>query len=144
MGELIDRDQEHLRLLKLGFYLLAGTSTFFSLFALLYAILGSFLASGVIPQAKDSTEDPRLIGWIFTGVSLVVFVLGTIGSYLTYFAGRSLAERRRRTFCMIMAGLWCLSIPFGTAIGICAIVVLNRTSVKGLFEGKTWSPLISP
>ena len=32
MGELIDRDQEHLNLLKWGYYVMAGMTGFFSLF----------------------------------------------------------------------------------------------------------------
>jgi hypothetical protein len=40
MAEMVDRDQEHLRLLKLGYYILAGMTCFFSLFALLYAGIG--------------------------------------------------------------------------------------------------------
>ena len=33
---------------------------------------------------------------------------------------------------MLVAALLCLSIPFGTVLGICAIIVLSRPSVKAL------------
>jgi hypothetical protein len=41
--------------------------------------------------------------------------------------------------------LCCLSIPWGTAFGICAIGVLNRPSVKALFDlPRTALPLDPP
>jgi hypothetical protein len=42
---------------------------------------------------------------------------------------------------MVMAGLCCLQVPWGTAIGICAINVLNRPSVMAMFESKGPPPL---
>ena len=45
---------------------------------------------------------------------------------------------------MLVAALLCLSIPFGTVLGICAIIVLSRPSVKGLFEGQSAPAIQSP
>src|SRR5271157_1075744 len=49
MGELVDRDQEHLFLLKLGHYILSGATAFISLFALFYVGLGAVLTPVVFP-----------------------------------------------------------------------------------------------
>src|SRR6185503_9557006 len=46
MGELVDRDQEHLRLLVWAHYIWAGTIGFFSLFTLIYIGLGVMMVSG--------------------------------------------------------------------------------------------------
>jgi hypothetical protein len=134
MGELVDRDQEHLKLLKWGFYLMAGMAAFVTLFSLLYVGVASLIAVGGLPDAPSRGIDPRIVGAMFFGFSMVFFLISLSGTLLTFFAGRWLAERRRRIFCMVMAGLWCLSIPFGTAIGICAILVLQRPSVQALFD----------
>ena len=71
---------------------------------------------------------------IFLGIGVAFLVLGLGVTLLTYLVGRYLRDRRHRTFCLVMAGLSCLQIPWGTAIGICTISVLNRPSVKVLFE----------
>jgi TctA family transporter len=133
MGELVDRDQEHLRLLKIGYYIMAATTAFFSLFALIWVAMGGLFASGVIPANKNSSDDPRVFGFIFLGIGLAVFILGLVSAFLTYFAGRSLDERRRRIFCLVIAGLCCLQMPWGTVVGIATFIVLDRPSVKALF-----------
>lgn len=52
MGQLVDQDQEHLRLLKLGFYIMAGVIGFCSLFSVFYIAMGSIFASSVtLPRA---------------------------------------------------------------------------------------------
>jgi hypothetical protein len=49
-------------------------------------------------------------------------------------AGRSLAARKRYTFCIIVAAISCTFFPLGTALGVFTILVLSRPSVKALFE----------
>jgi hypothetical protein len=134
MGELVERDAEHLRLLSLGFYIMAGMAGFFSLFSLIYIGLGGVFASGVIPPNPNDSGSPRVVGLVFLGVGLLILLIGLALTFLTFWVGRSLKERRRRTFCLVMAGLSCLQIPWGTAIGICTILVLSRPSVKAMFE----------
>jgi hypothetical protein len=134
MGQLVDRDQEHLKLLMWAYYIWAGTIGFFSLFALLYVGIGAMLVSGAFPQPSNSANDPRLAGLIFAGIGFAVLIVGLTFGFLTFFAGRSIRDRRRRIFCLILAGLNCLQVPFGTAMGVCTIIVLNRPEVKLLFE----------
>jgi len=50
-------------------------------------------------------------------------------------AGRNLAKRRHHTFCLVVAAISCIFMPFGTILGVLTIIVLMRPSVKGLFEG---------
>jgi ABC-type branched-subunit amino acid transport system permease subunit len=134
MGELVDRDQEHLDLLKLSYYIMAGTTGFFSLFALIYIGLGALFAAGVMPSTRGNPSDPRFLGLMFLSIGLVVLIIGLTITFLTYWAGRCLRDRRHRTFCVIIACLSCLHVPFGTAIGVCTIIVLGRPSVQALFE----------
>jgi len=52
-------------------------------------------------------------------------------------AGRFLAQRRRYYYCLVMAGIACMFMPFGTVLGVFTIIVLLRESVKELFgEGE--------
>jgi Zn-dependent protease len=134
MGELVDRDQEHLFLLKLSYYIMAGMTGFFSLFALIYIGLGAVFASGVMPPTPGNPSDPRFMGLMFLCIGLVVLFIGLSITFLTYWAGRCIRDRRHRTFCVIVACLSCLHVPFGTAIGVCTLIVLGRPSVQALFE----------
>lgn len=134
MPEMIDRDQEHLRLLTMCYYILAGSTALFSLFALIYVAFGMLIASGILPQNQTQHGDPRVVGYVFTAIGAAVFLLGMGIAVLYYSVARGLRNRRWRILCYIMAGLSCLYIPFGTAIGVCTILVLNRPDVKDLFS----------
>lgn len=140
MGELVDRDQEHLRLLKLGYYILAGIGAFTALFSLLFIGMGVLFASGAVPVKEGSSDDPRLVGLIFLGMGVAFLLLCLAGTLLVYYTGRSLAEHRRWTFCIVVAVLCCLQFPWGTVIGVCTIIVLNRPGVKSSFQSPTPPP----
>jgi hypothetical protein len=135
MGELVDCDEEHLRLLKYCYYILAGITSFFSLTTIFAIALGALFASGTIPpQAQGPSPDAaRTMGLFFLGFGLGALILGLAGSFLTFLVGRSLRDRRRRTFCIVVAFLYCLYVPWGTVIGVCTIIVLNRPNMKTLF-----------
>jgi ABC-type Fe3+ transport system permease subunit len=138
MGEMIDRDEEHLRLLKIGYYILAGINSFFVLVPIFLLGLGSLIASGAFPlsQNASSAEDPRTVGAIMLGIGMVTLVLGLAGVFVTFLTARSLRDHRRRTLCLIVAAFSCLYIPWGTAIGIATIMVLNRPNMRALFGGQ--------
>src|SRR4051812_40953640 len=42
-------------------------------------------------------------------------------------------ERKHRTFSLVMAVVNCLCIPFGTALGVFTLIILQRPSVKALY-----------
>ena len=140
MGEFIDIDQEHLRLLKLGFYIVAGFSAVTLMILLLYVGVASTLISTA--AAKNGAGDFPL--WIIPVIGSVFLLFGAAVTFLMWFVGRSLGERRRRTFCMIVAGICCLQVPFGTVLGVCALIVLGRPSVKALFDSHALPPPIWP
>jgi hypothetical protein len=139
MGEIVDRDQEHLGLLRVGFFIMAVLTGSMSIFSLFYIGLGGFFASRLIPLGGNDAA-PRMMGFLFLAVGGAFLVLGCAITFLAWFTGRSLGERRRWTFCVVVSALFCLQFPFGTAIGVCALMVLNRPSVKLLFEPRTLPP----
>src|SRR5689334_11772212 len=98
MGELVDRDQEHLRLLMWAHYIWAGTIGFISLFALFYIGMGAMVMSGAFPQPRNSTDDPRFFGLMFVGIGSAFLILGLTFAFLMFFTGRSIRDRRRRMF----------------------------------------------
>jgi len=52
-------------------------------------------------------------------------------------SGFFLLKKRNRGFSLIIGGLNCLQIPFGTALGVFTIIVLSRDSVRQMYSGQT-------
>jgi hypothetical protein len=129
-------DNEHLRLLSIFHYVKGGLSAFFSCFFVVHVVLGLFfiLAPHLFGQGKD--QPPAFIGWLFVFLGSFFILLGWTFAALTFIAGRSIARRRHWTFCFVWACVECLSVPFGTVLGVFTILVLNRASVRELFNSK--------
>lgn len=77
---------------------------------------------------------PLFIGWIFILIGAVLMVVGWAFSACIIIAGRSLARRIHYMFCIVMAAIECIFMPFGTVLGVFTIVVLTRPSAKEMFE----------
>ena len=134
----IVRDEEHLKLLAIGYYVSAGLDAFFSLFGLVYALMGLMIGTAIATatNAASSTgqPSPQFIGWIFGIFGLVFFLFMLILAILKFYAARSIKRRRARIFCMVIAAITCLGIPYGTLLGILTFLVLARNSVETLFK----------
>ena len=68
-------DEEHLKLLFLGFMVSGGVSAFFSLIGIFYALMGIMMGTALsrIPQTSANstqTPPPAFVGWIFVGIGL--------------------------------------------------------------------------
>jgi len=134
------RDEEHLRLLGIFYYILGGLSALFALFPLIYVFLGLFVS--FIPEARTG-EDEMMVRWVgtlFVVFGLGIFVVLEAFAALKIYAGYLLMRRRKRVVCLVIAGISCMGFPFGTVLGVFTFVVLLRDSVIDLFnEGQTIS-----
>ncbi len=135
----MNQDKEHLRLLALFHYVVAGLAALFSFFPLLYTTVGTiFILAARHGTPKPGAElPPEFLGWIFVVLGLLLFLLGIAMAICILIAGRCLALRKHYSFAFVMACIECLFIPFGTILGVFTIVVLLRESVKGLFATAT-------
>lgn len=131
-------DGEHLRLLAIGYFISAGVCAFASLFGLLYAAMGAMMLalSSRTPAVPGNQEPPVIIGWIFGCLGLGIFSLLMTMAFLKFRTGRCLQGRRSRVFCMVIGGISCLEIPYGTALGVATLATLQRDTVRRLFEGE--------
>ena len=55
-------------------------------------------------------------------------------SVLCFLVARRLRQRRSRVLCLVVAAIDCISIPFGTLLGVFTFVVLARPTVMRMFE----------
>ena len=129
-------DQEHLKLLSMAYLVSAGMNALFSLLGLLYAFMGVFISAAIArgPATPQQGPPPEIMGWIFGLIGLIMFLFMMTLSVLKILASQRLKQRRWRIFCMVVAGLGCLGVPYGTLIGVFTFMVLARPSVARLFE----------
>jgi hypothetical protein len=135
----MNRDEEHLQLLSIFHYVVAGLAALFSFFPLLYTIIGTIFIFAARHGTAKSGEDlpPEFLGWIFAVIGSGLFLFGLAIAICILIAGRSLALRKHYSFAMVMACIECIFIPFGTILGVFTIVVLSRESVRELFPRGT-------
>lgn len=129
-------DIQHLNILSIFHYVVAGISTLFSLFPIFHLTMGiSMLAGGFLsPGAEAEAPFPFwLFGLMFTLIPAAIIFFGLVFSGFIAAAGYFLAKRKNHTFCLVMAGVSCIFTPFGTVLGVFSIIVLSRPSVKELF-----------
>lgn len=128
-------DEEHLRLLSIGYFISAATTALFSLLGLFYAFLGVMIGTtfSKIPGKPGQQPPPPAVGWIFAGIGLTFFVLATAFALAKFYAGSCVKKRKSRTFCLVVAAISCLEVPYGTVLGVFAILALERDSIKRLF-----------
>src|SRR6266446_8300932 len=127
-------DEEHLKLLRIGYFVSAGINAMYSLMGLLYATIGLWFR--FVPRAATSQkpdEMPPEFGWFIVvfGLCMLVLLLGLAA--LKCRAARCLAERRGRAFCMVLAAVCCVGFPYGTLLSVFTFLVLGRPSVAALF-----------
>lgn len=134
-------DEEHLKLLSIGYLVSAGVAALFSLFGLLYVFLGVMMSITFSEAAKKANQSapPAFIGWLFGIIGLVIFLLLIAMALLKLQTARCIKRRRSRAFCMVMGAISCLEIPYGTLLGVFTFLVLGRNSIKDLFEPRTAS-----
>ena len=127
-------DQEHLKLLAIFHYVVAGLACAgISFLALHFAVMSSVFNNPDMWKNTPNPPPPQVIAifkW-FYAFGAVCLILAAIGNLLS---GLYLRARKNRMFSIIVAALNCLQIPFGTVLGVFTIVVLVRESVRELYE----------
>lgn len=106
-------------------------TAFFSCFPLLHVAMGVAMLCGAF---EGDDPPPRFVAWMFILFPAVFILIGWALSVLIIMAGRKLKGRTSRTLCLVVAGMECILIPFGTVLGVFTLVVLMKESVKELFS----------
>lgn len=122
-------EDEHLRLLKIGHYVLGGFGIVFACLPLLHFGVGIMLLLGMVPDYPS----PRYAGWMFAIAGGLFFLLGQACAISVIISGRFIAKRKNYLFSIILAGLLCTFAPFGTVLGIFTFIVLHKDPVKRLY-----------
>jgi len=127
------QDEEHLRLLSIFHYVVAGMAALFACFPIIHLIVGLVFIFAANHVPTNGNPPPAFIGWVFVIFASFFIIIGWTIACLILMTGRFLAKRRHYQFCFVMACIECLFMPFGTVLGVFTILVLSRESVKPLF-----------
>jgi hypothetical protein len=129
-------DLEQLKLLSLFHYIVAGITALFGFFPIGHLIIGIGMLTGKIPMGNNNNDAIPLaiFGVLFSGVAIVMMAGIWILAGCMFMVGRRLKAHRNRTFCTIVAAFECMIMPFGTVLGIFTLIVLQRPSVRELFD----------
>jgi hypothetical protein len=130
--DLVSRDAEHLRLLSIFHYVMAGIMAFFACFPLIHVAFGVGML--LSPETFESDPAAGFMGWLFLVIGSVFVLGGWAMAIATFKAARYLKRRERHTFCMVVAGVMCVYVPLGTVLGVFTLVTLTRDSVRALFQ----------
>jgi len=118
----------------------AGLMALFACIPFIHFFMGLALATGTFPDTDPEAQPIGIFIMVFAGLFILA---GWTLAVLIAYAGRSLQARRRYTYCLVMAGVECIFMPFGTVLGVFTIIVLMRDSVKEMF-GRPVAPLPAP
>lgn len=126
------QDAEHLRLLSIFHYVVAGLAALFACLPVLHFVIGLAMVSGWgdVPHDDPGAE---IVGWFFILFAGAFILAGWVFAVCLALAGRYLSQRRRYTYCLVMGGVACIFMPFGTVLGVFTIITLVRDSVQRLF-----------
>lgn len=135
------KDSEHIDLLSVFHFVFAG----FALLGLGFLYLHYFFMHEIFMnpefwQKKNLTPPPELFLKFFSVFYVVMGAFIIIGGILNLISGIFMRQRKNRLFSLIVAGLNCMQIPFGTILGIFTLIVLTRHSVGELYATKVGSP----
>lgn len=140
---LPSKDAEHLRLLAIFHFVVAGLSILGIGFLIFhYSFMRMIFGN---PQIWNNAKQPppfnpaeffHIFQWfyiIFGGFML-------LGGILTLTSGLFIQRRVHRTFSLVIAGLNCLHFPFGTSLGVFTLIVLTKDSVMQLYAAPKTIP----
>jgi len=132
----VNQDSDLLRILAAFHFVVAGMAVLVSLFPAVHLFVGICLVSGVFTDPGEPFPF-ALVGWLFIGLASCWICCGLLFASCLAVAGRMLLKRRGYLFCLVMAGLACMFMPFGTALGAITLITLMKDSVKAQFQRPT-------
>jgi hypothetical protein len=124
-------DEEHLRLLALFHYISGGMTLAFSLmFGAMLGFMAVMFATIPMEAPAGKPAPPVQVLWVFA----VFMAIGVLLGVLEIIAGRCISLRRARVFTLIAALPGVIFIPYGTLLSVFTLLVLDRGSVKQLYQ----------
>ena len=133
------RVAEQIKVLSICWYVWAGLQSLGMCFGAIYAGFGG-LMSAMIRADPNAPREAEMVGWLFSAIGLFVVLLFLVGAVCSFLSARWMTAKRNRTYSLVIAALACLSIPFGTVLGIFTFLVLQKPEAMALYDGDAARP----
>jgi len=133
----MDTENNHLNILSIFHYVFAGISGISACAPIFHLIMGVSMLFGNFYPEDVGAEMPfpfEMFGLMFTIIPAAIIFIGWIFTIAIAISGYFLSQKRHYLYCLIMAGISCVFMPFGTILGVFTIVVLTKDDVKDLFS----------
>lgn len=125
------KDNDQLKLLAVFHFVVGGLALFGIGFLFLhYFIMDTVFSRPELWKNHRGNFPPQQFWSIFVWFYLFMGAVMLIGCLVNILSGVFLLKKKHHLFSLVVAGLNCLQIPFGTALGVCTIIVLQRESVR--------------
>lgn len=120
------QDIEQLRLLSIFHYVMGGLAIPCSFIPLLDIWMQFSMA--------ERGWDLQPIDWLTMIIPATFLLVALLFAGTFFLAGYFLSRHRNRFFCLVVAGIDTIFVPFGTILGVFTIAILMRDSVIALFQ----------
>ncbi|WP_200268931.1 hypothetical protein [Luteolibacter pohnpeiensis] len=129
------RDQEHLNMLAIFHYVVAGILALASCIPVIHLTFGLFLVFNP-PVTKGAEAFPPEFGWFIVIIACFFITIGWAVAIATFLSGRFISKRQNRMFSFVVACMICLFMPLGTILGVFTLIILSRDSVVALYNDR--------
>ena len=128
------KDKDQIKILAI-FHFVLGCLTLLGIGAvyLHYYMMRSLFMNPGMWKGKEGQAPPMEFFQVFIWVYIVMGITLLLASAANALSGVFLFKKQHRTFSLIVAGLDCMFMPFGTLLGVFTIIVLVRDSVRRLY-----------
>jgi hypothetical protein len=131
----MNQDTEQIKILAIFHFVVAAIAGLFACFPIFHLLMGlSMLTGGFFPAEGEMPFPFGLFGLMFTIIPAAMIFFGWAFAIALAISGYFLLQKKNYLFCLVMAGVSCVFMPFGTVLGVFTIIVLMRSSVKELFQ----------
>ncbi len=135
----MNQDQEQIKILGIFHFVVAGIAGLIACFPIFNLIMGVSMLTGSFFGDNFSTGSSSafpgiMFGLLFTIVPIIFIFVGWAFAICLAIAGVFMLNKKAYMYCLIMAGIDCVFMPFGTVLGVFTIIVLMRPSVRELFH----------
>ena len=128
-------DADHLKLLSIFHFVLAGLSVVGLGFLILHWLfLHTMLTSPELMKGGKGGPPPEAFFAFFQWFYIIFGTMIVIMGVANLISGWCIRKRRGRVYSLIVAGIDCMGIPLGTTLGVFTFVVLLRESVNEVYE----------
>ena len=134
------QDEQYLKILSIFHFVVGGIAGLFACFPVFHLAMGVAMLTGSFGPTPDDFPF-RLFGAMFVIIPACIILEGWALAGSMFAAGYFLSARKYHTFCLVVGGVECIFMPFGTVLGVFTIILLVKPEVKALFEGTVTAEL---